>query len=260
MSRKKSKRHEQKNRAASEKHERGIELSNNKDHVVVSGKIEAPPKLVEKYDADRDEQRIGERKKFKLKLFTLIGVFTAAAFTLLQAYLIRESNKITREALVSSSRAWIAPANAYFTSDVAKNVPFSFEVQYRNTGRSPALGAHPIYTLQQVPVSKFEDNTFNAFIEADKASDDCTHLGLAPGADVIYPDQPDGYKLLFTNHLTNWINDDVISGKTAVVLQVCFAYQTMREIHRTAFCYFYRAGTSPANKQMNICTAGNHAD
>ncbi len=140
---------------------------------------------MEKYDAGQDEQRIRERKKLKLEVFTLLGVFVAAAFTLLQAYLIRESNKITREALVTSSRAWIAPANAYFTSDIAKNVPFSFEVQYRNTGRSPALDKHPIYTLQQVAVSKYEDNTFNAFIESDKSSEDCKHLGLAQGADLL---------------------------------------------------------------------------
>src|ERR1019366_5740045 len=82
-----------------------------------------------------------------------------------------ESNRLTRQSLVASSRAWIAPANAYFTSEISNTVPFSFEVQYRNTGRSPALDVHPIYSLQQVPVSKFEDNTFNAFIEADEASE-----------------------------------------------------------------------------------------
>ena len=122
------------------------------------------------------------------------------------------------------------------------------------------MDVRPIYSLQQVPVSKFEDNTFNAFIEADDASNRCKALGTAPGADVVYPDQPDGYKLMFTNHLVGWMNDEVVSGRTAVVLQMCFAYQTINEVHHTSFCYFYRTGVSPPNKQMNICTAGNHAD
>jgi len=157
-------------------------------------------------------------------------------------------------------RAWIAPTNAYFTSEIAKGAPLSWEVQYRNTGKSPALDVHPIYTIQQVPGSKFEDNTFNEFIEADEASNSCKRLEPKPGSDVAYSDQPDPYKLIFSNHLTGWVKDDVPTGGTAIVLQMCFAYKTMDEVHRTSFCYFYRAGVSPANKQMNICTAGNHAD
>jgi hypothetical protein len=177
-----------------------------------------------------------------------------------QLAIANRSAETAKQALDASSRAWIAPANAYFTSELSKNVPLSFEVQYRNTGRSPALDVHAIWDLQQVPVSKFEDNTFNAFIEADKPSDACKRLGTAPGADVAYPDQPDGYKLLFTNHLADWVNDGVLAGRTAVVLQMCFAYTTVGKVHHTSFCYFYRVGVSPPNKQMNICTAGNHAD
>lgn len=171
-----------------------------------------------------------------------------------------ESNRLTRQSLVASSRAWIAPANAYFTSDIAKNVALAWEVQYRNVGRSPALDTHAVWNLQQIPGSKFDDNSFNAFIEADDFSTSCKNLGTVIGADAAYPDQPDGYKLMFTNHLTTWVNDGIIQGDTAVVLQMCFAYRTMDEVHHTSFCYFYRAGVSPPNKQMNICTAGNHAD
>jgi|GEM_PF-3526849 hypothetical protein len=188
-----------------------------------------------------------------------IGVLVLVVYACQLGQMIK-SNGLTRKSLVTSSRAWVAPANAYFTSEISKTVPFSFDVQYRNVGRSPALDVHPTYSLQQVPVSKFDDNTFNDFIETDEASTQCGALGTAPGADVVYPDQPDGYKFIFTNHLTGWINDGVVAGSTAVVLQMCFAYKTMDEIHHTSFCYFYRIGVSPPNKQMNICTAGNHAD
>lgn len=56
------------------------------------------------------------------------------------------------------------------------------------------------------------------------------------------------------------MSDEVVSGKTTIVLEMCFAYKTFEEVHHTSFCYYYRTGLSPANKQMNICTAGNHAD
>jgi hypothetical protein len=168
-----------------------------------------------------------------------------------------QSSDTAKRALDASSRAWIAPANAYFTSEIAKNVPLSFEVQYRNTGRSPALDVHPIWKLQKVSGSKFDDNTFNAFIES---GDNCGSLTLVPGADVVYSDLPDPYKFIFDTHIPEWVDDDILAGRAAIVLQMCFAYRTMGQVHHTSFCYFYRVGVSPANKQMNICTAGNHAD
>jgi hypothetical protein len=169
----------------------------------------------------------------------------------------KQSSNTAKRALDASSRAWIAPSNAYFTSEIAKNVPLSFEVQYRNIGKSPALDVHPTWTLQKVPGSKFDDNTFNAFIETGSG---CRNLKLAPGADVIYSDLPDPYKLIFDTHLPGWVDDDILAGRAAIVLQMCFAYGTMAQVHHTSFCYFYRVGMSPPNKQMNICTAGNHAD
>lgn len=174
-----------------------------------------------------------------------------------QAEAAKHSSDTARRTLDASSRAWIAPDNAYFTSDIAKHVPPTFVVEYRNTGKSPAFDVHPIFKLEQVPVSKFDDNTFNAFIET---SDICKNLKLAPGADVVYPDMPDSYKFIFTTHVPEWVGDDVVDGRNAVVLRMCFAYRTMQQMHLTSFCYFYRAGISPPNKQMNICTAGNHAD
>ena len=198
-----------------------------------------------------------------IAIFTIVLTVATIASVIVARYqwrAMKDSNKITRDSLIASSRAWIAPANAYFTSEVAKHVQIEWTVQYRNTGKSPALDVHPIYTLQKVPATKFEDNTFNTFIETDQASDSCKQLGTAPGADVVYPDQPDGYKLNFTNHLPEWVTDDVLSGSTALVFQMCFAYKTMEEVHHTSFCYFYRPGVSPSSKQMNICTAGNHAD
>ena len=168
----------------------------------------------------------------------------------------RPSDSANRS-LDASSRAWIAPDIAYFTSEIAKDVPLSFVVQYRNTGKSPAFDVHSIYKLEQVPVSKFDDNTFNALMEA---TDSCKDLKPAPGADVVYPNMPNPSDLIFTTHVPNWVGDDVVEERSAIVLRMCFAYETMQATHRTSFCFFYRTGVTQPNKQMNICTAGNHAD
>ncbi len=178
-----------------------------------------------------------------------------------------EQGKTALQASVEQSRsdrrAWIAPKNAYLTEDIAVGKKISLEVQYMNVGREPALDIRPIYTFKHVPASAFADNTFNGIIEAD---DICKGVKTAPGADVAYPDQPDGYKVIF-GLPEGFVGQDLVSGDSAMVLEMCFAYSSGRtkasggeETHHTSFCYFYRAGVSQSNRQMNICTAGNHAE
>jgi len=153
-------------------------------------------------------------------------------------------------------RAWVAPTNARLTEGLSVGEALKVEVQYANVGKEPALDVRPIYTFKQVSGVHFADNTFNSLIEADNI---CKDVKPAPGADVIYPGQPDGYKLLF-GLPPNWAGEDFATGKSVLVLEMCFAYSTVSEVHRTSLCYFFRNGVSPKTGQMNICTAGNHAN
>jgi hypothetical protein len=156
---------------------------------------------------------------------------------------------------VAESRAWIAPANALLLDDLTIGEPFRFQIQYNNVGKEPALDVRPIYKIRPVEGQQFTDNTFNSVIESD---DICHNVQVAPGADVIYPDQPGGYKLNF-GVPRGWLSADIVNGKSALIIEMCFAYRTVNAVHHTAFCYFYRPGISE-NRQFNICTAGNHAD
>jgi hypothetical protein len=159
-----------------------------------------------------------------------------------------------RDTLIAGSRAWIAPVNASITSDISPNIPLEFSVSFKNSGRSPALDMHPIYVLDKIPSSKLTDNTINDFIEA---KDVCKGIAVKPGAQVAYPDLPDTFN--FKVGLPGWVDNGVVSGDTTLMVRMCFVYRTMKEIHRTSFCYYYRVGFSPS-KQMNVCPVGSHAD
>jgi hypothetical protein len=184
----------------------------------------------------------------------LIGIVVAIIYGLQLSQMI-ESNRLTRDSLIANSRAWISPVNANITSEISKNAPLEFSITYTNSGRSPALDVHPVYSLDKIPSSKFADNSINDFIEG---KDVCEGVDIKPGAQVAYPDLPDTF--MFKVALPGWIDDGVISGETTMLARMCFVYKTMGQVHHTAFCYYYRVGSSPANKQMNVCPVGSHAD
>jgi hypothetical protein len=113
----------------------------------------------------------------------------------------------------------------------------------------------PTYQIASIKAEQFADNTFNSIVEKH---DICKGAKVAPGADVIYPNEPGGYKLNF-GVKKGWMTADIVSGRSALIVEMCFAYRTVSTVHHTALCYFYMPGVSE-NKQFNIYTAGNHAD
>lgn len=170
-----------------------------------------------------------------------------------------KQSKAALDATVEQSnldrRSWIAPMSAGLVGGLVAGRNARLGVQYANVGREPALDVRPIYKFQRVPTSTFADNTFNGIIERD---DICKEVRTAPGADVIYPQQPQGYRLIFELPAT-FITDDIINGTTLLVFRMCFAYASIGKTHHASFCYFYRSGVSTID-QWNICTAGNHTD
>jgi hypothetical protein len=152
-------------------------------------------------------------------------------------------------------RAWISPQTAGITGEFLAGHMMTVGVQYANVGREPALDVRPVYKFKRVAASAFSNNTINPIIEKDNI---CKGIRIAPGADVVYPQQPNGYKLTFRLPAT-FVTDDLVSGDDALIFEMCFAYTSGRKIHHTSFCYFHITGISPTD-QMNICTAGNHTD
>lgn len=132
------------------------------------------------------------------------------------------------------------------------------ELSYSNAGKTPALDVRARYHVRRLASSTFTDETFNGIIEADIAAERCSGAPPAPGADVIYPGQPDGYKMRL-NFGTGFVTDTVINGTEMIVFEMCFTYRTVEEIHRSSLCYYWRTGEAEG-LQWNICTAGNHTN
>ena len=195
-----------------------------------------------------------------MAIFTILIFVATSAYAViatLQWLAMQNSNQISRDAFTSSTRAWISPMRAGFEETPKLGNSLQFGVQYGNPGHSPALDTRPTYRIRSVPASSLEDNTIKASIESD---DICHGVLEAPGADVIYPDQPNGYKLHFALSERNFIDDpDIFDGKKIFVFEMCFAYKTNATLHHTSFCYSYRNGLTTPN-QWNVCNAGNHAD
>ena len=208
--------------------------------------------------ADSGTNNCKDRTPWWKKLLEWTAVLTGVGLLLVNIGLWKATKKAAdaaKQSTSASARAWIAPQNAMLSSEPVLDQPVTIEILYGNPGKEPALDVHPIFKIKPIAKARFDDNTFNSIVEAD---DLCHSLGTAPGADVIYPDQPGGYKLRM-GLPPNWIKNDIVGGEAALVIEMCFAYKTLGEVHHTAFCYFYRTGTS-TERQMNICTAGNHAD
>ena len=167
------------------------------------------------------------------------------------------ANTIASNSLKESSRAWISPVSAGFDTIPKLNQPLKWGVQYSNPGHSPALDVRPIFRVRSVLKSSFDDNSYTTTVENDAV---CDKVVDAAGADVIYPEQPNGYKLNFQTIEPSFINDpDIFNGRKAFLLEMCFAYKTIGTLHHTSFCYFYISGLTKDN-QWNVCNAGNHAD
>ena len=117
------------------------------------------------------------------------------------------------------------------------------------------MDMHPVYVLDKIPSSKFTDNTVNDFIEA---KDVCTGVDIKAGAQTAYPGLPDTFN--FNVGVSGWVDDNIADGDSTLMVRMCFAYKTLEEVHHTSFCYYYRVGFSPPNKQMNVCPVGSRAD
>jgi hypothetical protein len=73
----------------------------------VRGEIEAqlPPSLIEKYDAERTEDKVKDRKKFVVEILTLLVVAIYALFTFGILRTMTRANKITNDTLEIAQRA-----------------------------------------------------------------------------------------------------------------------------------------------------------
>jgi hypothetical protein len=170
-----------------------------------------------------------------------------------QANAAIDAVRASREAMIASERAWVGPANAKADGPPITTKPLDVVVEYKNTGREPALNA--VYDLQH-KIGRLDDpdllNEMSKFIEQ------CKMMWHPNQAQVIYPMTNNEYNLSHQIDASE-INDDVVSGENVILVYGCFSYETIQTIHRSWYCYYFKSGvTKPQN--WNICATGNGAD
>lgn len=174
-----------------------------------------------------------------------------------QAVAATENAKIARENFVASERAWVGPRNAKINNAPVLDQDLKIIVEYGNTGREPAVETvydTDIFTAGDSDAQEAL-NRINGFIA------DCKIMWKPDRASVVYPSvglSAANYTLTATMEKSK-IDADVISGEKIIFLSGCFSYKTTESIHRSWFCYFFKAGKTDLNN-WNICATGNGAD
>jgi hypothetical protein len=175
-----------------------------------------------------------------------------------QADAASENAQTARDSYLASQRAWVGPRNAKIAAVPVADKDLPIVLEYGNTGREPAV--ETVYDVDAFTATEDEDNggktaqRINAFIKT------CIAMWKPDEASVVYPSAGLSANYVLTKTLDkSFIDDDVVSGNKIIILSGCFVCKTSQSIHRSWFCYFYKANkTEIAN--WNICKTGNNAD
>jgi hypothetical protein len=175
-----------------------------------------------------------------------------------QAEAATENAKISRDSYIASQRAWVGPRNARIDAAPVVGKDLTIFVDYGNSGREPAI--EMVYDTDPFTATEEENTNGKVTAHVNSFTAKCKVMWKPGEAGVVYPSAglSTGYAL--TRVLDNsLIDDDVISGAKYIVIDGCFSYKTAETIHRSWFCYFYKAGRTPIGT-WHICQTGNGAD
>jgi hypothetical protein len=181
-----------------------------------------------------------------------------------QAQAAIEAAKVARESYVASQRAWIGPTDAHIAAPVVVG-PLKAGVTYGNTGREPAP---TISTLTPRIFSYADWNNGEAVRAIESVKSECLKTPINETiARITFPTSGfssfnasyDGTPQSIRDVNKVAVTDGVVSGQEIAVIQGCFAYRTVGEIHRTAFCYYYQAKVSDPG-HLTFCNVGQAAN
>lgn len=202
----------------------------------------------------------------KATLGVVIVSLIAAGFAAWQAWrladLTQNAVRDAKRATIEANRAWIAPRSVYLNRPLEMGKPVSYRLTYDNTGKSPALDINQSDRITFVSSSVFADMNQETVEAAMNTIPECNVPTPASGKRAAFPFGEEEYKVipLVVDPL---VNEDVLSGKLAVVIEGCFTYRTFDEVHHTSYCFVFgqRDGKPfPVDAQATICPVRNRAD
>ena len=176
-----------------------------------------------------------------------------------QAAAAAENAQVARNSYVASQRAWVGPRNVKTSSAPTKDQDLPIMLEYGNTGREPAI--ENVHDMETFTATDEEDRAGIAAQRIGAFIKKCKVMWKPDQAEVVYPSvglSAANYTLTIPMPKSD-IDDDVVSGVKTIFFSGCFSYKTTETIHRSWFCFFYKAGKTQAGN-WNICPTGNGAD
>jgi hypothetical protein len=175
-----------------------------------------------------------------------------------QAEFTRESNRLNREALIASSRAWVGPVDAKISGGVELAKGVKIVVSVRNTGKEPARNFRWIPTHIIATNKSLNDGSVSHAVDTNLKF--CFGTPATTFGQVIFPSTGFGSGADFSIEFPKEeIDEEVISGAKILVAEGCIAYATFGEVRHSAFCYYFKSGLSSLD-HLNICDGGSNAD
>lgn len=175
-----------------------------------------------------------------------------------QAEFTRESNRLNREALIASSRAWVGPIDAKLSGALKVGEVVKVIVSIRNTGKEPArnfrwIPGHFIATNENLADGSLSQ-------KVDTSLRFCFGTPSTPFGQVVFPSTGFGSGADFPIEFPKEeIDEGVISGEKILIVHGCMAYESFGTVRHSAFCYLFKSGLS-AIDHLNICEGGSSAD
>jgi len=170
---------------------------------------------------------------------------------------IKQSESSER-ALVQAQRAWIGPRSASITAELAIGKPVEIIFTYENSGHEPGVGFHPYAEAVRMIVAG--DQVADQTVQQDLSA--CRDSADWEGGSVVFPSSGGIGGRAYNYSIktpSDFVTDAMLKGDEVIVFQGCFVYRTFTQSKHTAFCFYYKQGTSKISS-LNICDNGNEAN
>jgi type II secretory pathway pseudopilin PulG len=159
-------------------------------------------------------------------------------------------------------RAWIGPSNEEINTPIVSGKSIHITVQYNNTGGVPATNFTSIFHIREFSRKQWVGDAAVDIIISLK--DDCfSRTYNTNGTIVAYPTQNGiNYNIGLDTIKSNppiIADNSIIRGDTILSSEGCFIYRSGKNVHHSAFCYYYDSLTTQI-AHMNICNIGNDVD
>jgi hypothetical protein len=174
-----------------------------------------------------------------------------------QAELTRASNKLNRDALIASSRAWVGPTIAKTESSPESGKPLIISVQYANTGREPALNF--VYAVDVFTATKVDEDNGVLTAKVEAYFKGCRAATTLRSGQVVFPTVANTTTNLNFTTVDSFVDQAILDGEKTIIIDGCFVYKSFEVVRHSYFCYYFNSKKSKPDA-LNFCDNGAGAD